>query len=66
MHDPYWGLSDLIRMGFYESEPAIRQAIKNRRLPQPRKIGHKLKWRSSIIQAWFDNGTLYWIPRRGK
>jgi hypothetical protein len=60
----YIGIPDLIRRGHFETEMSVRNAIKARRLPAPRKIGGKLKWREDTIERWIAAGSIVWIPRR--
>ena len=64
--DEYMGIIDLLRDRYYDSDQAIRDSIRSRRLPKPIKIGGKLRWKRSVIEAWFANETICWIERTNK
>ncbi len=34
----------------------IRRWIASGKVPKPVQIGHKLKWRTSIVQEWIEDG----------
>lgn len=63
MRDELWGVIDLLRQGYFDSDEALRVAMRRRRLPKPFRVMGKLKWKRTTIEAWFANGTICWIPR---
>jgi hypothetical protein len=61
-----WGIIDLLRNGYYDSDEAVRVAMRNRRLPKHFKIGNKVRWQRKTIEDWFRNGSIMWIERSNK
>lgn len=62
----FYGIVDLIRLGYFDSDQVIRDRIRARRLPKPMKFGGKLRWPREVIERWFERGSIMWIPRREK
>lgn len=60
------GIPEIIRAGYFESYQVIRQRIQARRFPKPMRVGGKLKWRVSVVEAWFRDGSVMWIERTNK
>lgn len=62
----YYGIVDLIRLGYFDSDQGIRDRIRARRLPPPIKIGGKLKWKAHVIDEWMEKGSIKWFPRSNR
>lgn len=60
-----WGITELIRYGYFENEQLIRKRIRQRKFPTPLYVGRRMKWKAQTVKDWVTNGTICWIPRTG-
>lgn len=66
MEKEMWTITDLLRKGYFESERAVRKAVRERRWPKPRKPGLRLLWEPHRVRAWVEGGCVRWIERSSK
>lgn len=60
----YWSVADLIRRGLFDSRESVQRLVKMKRFPAPRKTAGRALWRRAVIEQWYRQGGIMWIPRR--